>query len=81
MNIDGHDATIVREVNAKSSNGAGQVPYTNKEPQGLLLEALKMAATFAFGNAVAPDAAWRHKSDACLGFSPKQHYMFFRGPR
>ena len=46
MNIDGHDATIVREVNAKSSNGAGQVPYTNKEPQGLLLKALKMAATY-----------------------------------
>ena len=47
MNNDGHDATIVREVNAKSSNGAGQVPYTNKEPQGLLLEALKMAATYS----------------------------------
>ena len=35
---------------------------------------------FAFGYAVASDAAKRHKGDTCLRFSPKQHYMFFRGP-
>ena len=40
-----------------------------------------MAATFAFGYAVATDATEWHKGDACLRFSPKQHYMFFRGPR
>ena len=38
----------------------------NKEARRLLFEVLKVATTFAFGNAVASDAAERHKSDACL---------------
>ena len=29
----------------------------------------------ACGKAVATDAAWRHKSDACLRFSPPKHCM------